>query len=194
MHFNNADEFIGYNIAAIDKIVVDIKKAKESANPPQKVSYLDIKSITGPLRSLYRNPIGYVPSEIERACVYADMALAPPSEKLKLIKNTLSVMTGTAAIGLIIYGTLIALGSGMGIFVSIMSFFSGALVLGPIGLVWILGGVGLLAIALFFFFKKDDEQAWEGVVTTLKQKLQKLIPPVWKPHQQKFQAYDFPII
>jgi hypothetical protein len=191
MRFNNVDEFISYNISTIDKIVVNIIKNKESVNTHQTLSYLDIQSITGQLRSLYRNPIGYVPSEIEKACVYADMALAPTSEKMKIIKNTLSIMTGMAGLGLIIYGTLIAFGWGMGIFVSIISFFTGLLFLGPIGLVWILVGLGLAAFVWFFAFKKDDGRAWEGVVTTLKKRVQKNIPSVWKASQEKFQAYDF---
>jgi hypothetical protein len=192
MQVTSVEQFIDFNMVAIDQLLAEIMKAKPASGNPQgqALSYFDIQAITAKLKGLYRGPLGSVPAQIETACGLAEVLLAPSkTEKEKIIKNVASISGGAAGLAMIIGGIGTALGWGAGIITAVGTFFAGASVAGPVG--WIAGGVAVAAIAGYFALKKDDPQLSEKAINALKQGMREAIPSVWAEHQEKILAFDY---
>ena len=145
------------------------------------LNYLDALAISQSVRNVFINTkINYVPNLIEATLNMCEAVMSPTkAEKIEKIKKAVGVLGGTTGIAMIIGGIATALGWGVGIVAAITAFFTGTIILGPIG--WITGGVGLAVIAGYFAFSGSDPiKNTESYLNAMREGLKKAMPEVWK--------------
>ena len=181
------EQFTDMNMIVIDGTISDLMRVK---NGDQTLTTFDMMSVTTKVKNIYRLPLKDMPPQIEAACGFA-MAVVDPSAagRIKTLKHVLSVVGGSAGIGMIIAGVGGVLGWGAGIITTVVTFFTGAAVAGPIG--WIAGGIGVTAIAGYFALHKNDSSLSQKAIKVLKEGITKAIPPVWAEHEAVLREYEY---
>ncbi len=151
------------------------------------LSYIGACSVTTYVRGVFRKKLGIVPPSIEVACNLSEAILAPDAatrrDKIRKAKGLAGGVTGMA---MILNGLGGALGWGAGIMHTIMVFFTGASLAGPIG--WALGGASILAIAGYFAVKNDAPEQTERFRRSLIESVGQAIDVMWDEYGENLAA------
>ncbi len=98
-------------------------------------------------------------------------------------------MSGIGGLAAIISGIAIALGWGAGTVAAVVSWFTGASMLGPIG--WISAGASLTVVAGYFYFTSSDAKDAEHFENVLICGLEKAIDEIWGQYGDRItEKYD----
>lgn len=123
--------------------------------PDGSISYENANLVVAEVQRTFLQSMGTVPGNIQTACSLALAPVAPSAqERVKLIKNAISTISGVSGIAAIITGVGLALGWGAGAIAAVVSWFTGAALLGPIA--WAAVGVSLTVMAGYFAFKDSS--------------------------------------
>ncbi len=146
--------------------------------------YIGACSVTSYVRGIFRQKLGIVPPSVEVACNLSEAILAPDAatrrDKIRKAKGLAGGATGMA---MILGGLGAALGWGAGVMHTMVVFFTGASLAGPIG--WVLGGVSLAAIAGYFAFKGDAPEQTERFRKSLIESVGQAIDVIWDEYGEK---------
>jgi hypothetical protein len=180
----NQDIFKAELNAVIDAKFAEIIKSKSADK--QFFTYFDMLTVTTSVRNVFKNIISIVPPQIEASCKMSEAILAPTiNEKKELIQKSVGIAGGTTGIAMVIGGMGAALGWGQGVVASVVAFFVGSSVAGPIG--WIAGGVALAAVAGYFAFKGDESTNTERALAALKNALDQAVDAIWPEYGDKLE-------
>lgn len=172
----------------LDQITVGIEQlinAKASeilSTKPQDQQYLnwrDMQEVCLVVKSACVKQFNEVPQGVEMACYFAETVLAPDKKaKLKLIKQVISLTSGTAGITLILAGVGAASGWGAGIVTTVTAFFLGTSLLGG-PLAAMMGGAVLAVIAGYFIFDNDAPTLSNKALDALRKGLRGALTEYW---------------
>lgn len=120
--------------------LINAKASEILSSKPQDQHYLnwrDMQEVCLVVKSACVKQFNEVPQGVEMACYLAEAVLAPDKKaKLKLMKQVISLTSGTTGIAIILAGVGAALGWGAGIVTTVTAFFIGTSMLGPT-LLWL---------------------------------------------------------
>ena len=151
---------------------------KELTSEVHKISYNDGKNIINKVRSIFIEYMGFTPKEIDGACNMALIFIAPSmKEKKVLIKRIVISVGTTSALAAIITGIGLALGWGAGAIATVIAYFTGVSLLGPIA--WITAGTLIAVLAGYFYFSSSDATEAEQFEQALTGGIDKAIDEIW---------------
>jgi len=160
------------------------EKCAELTSQNGKISYNEAKNIVHFVEKVFLKHLGFTPKQITAACSLALTFLAPTTkEKVKLLKNVVTTMSGIAGLAAIIAGIGLACGWGVGIIKAIVLWFVGTSTLGPIA--WIVSGTSIIVIAGYFHFASDDAKDAERFEKALTAGLDKAVDEIWREYGDK---------
>lgn len=160
------------------------EKCTQITSEHKKISYNDGKNITAFVELVFEQFLGFCPKQITAANLLALAFIAPTlKEKKKLIKTVVSSMSGLAGLAAILAGIGIAAGWGAGVVASVIAWFTGASLFGPIGLMFV--GASLTVCAGYFYFSSDDAKDAERFERVLVEGLDKAIDEIWEEQGRK---------
>ena len=163
------------------------KASEILSTKPQDQQYLnwrDMQEVCLIVKSACVKQFNEVPQGVEMACYFAEAVLAPDKKaKLKLIKQVISLTSGTAGITIILAGVGAALGWGAGIVTTVTAFFLGTSMLGPIAAM--AGGTMLAVIAGYFIFDNDAPTLSNKSIDALRKGIRGALAEYWKEHGKK---------
>ena len=143
-----------------------------------RIDYNDGKGIVSRVEMIIVRFLGYCPWQIDAANKLALTFIAPSMiEKIKLLRQVLSVAVGMGGIAVILSGIGMAAGWGVGTLAAIKAWFIGTSLTGPIGLIF--GGMTLAALAAYFYFGSNDATTAEKFENCLVNGLDKAIDQIW---------------
>jgi len=161
---------------SIEVMFAETMKNKEAGKC--YLTYVDAKILTGKVRGIFNNAVKIVPLQVEAACQLSEAVLAPSNkEKQVLIKSAAGTAGGAAGIGMVIAGVGSALGWGASVTASVITFFTGASLMGPIG--WVVAGLGIATIAGYFAFSDDVSKNTERFLDVFKSSLGRSVDAIW---------------
>ena len=148
--------------------------------PNGSISYENAKLVVADVQQAFLRAIGTVPGNIQTACNLALAPVAPSAqERAKLIKDAISTLSGVAGIAAMIAGIGLALGWGTGVIAAVVSWFTGAALLGPIA--WGAVGVSLTVLAGYFVFK-DSSVKFDAFENSLINGISPVIRDIWEQY------------
>lgn len=165
--------------------IITVKKHQILAQKPvekQYLNYTDFNDLCDAVKQSYCEYMQTteVPKPIEAACHLA-LAVVSPSARIRIIhiKTAKSLLAGMAGIAAILSGVAIALGWTATVLETVVAFFVGGAVFGPIVLV--VGGLGLIGIAAYFAYAaKNPTDLSDKAEATLRETLRKTIAELWE--------------
>ncbi len=147
------------------------------------LSYADAKAVTHKINNLFIDKIGSIPKQIDAACCFANAILAPSkAERERLIKHVKGTACGISGVALILAAIATALGWSAGVQATIIAWFVGSSLLGPIG--WGLIGVTLTCVAGYFFVSNNEEAKTERYEKVLSAGVLKAVDLIWGEHKE----------
>ncbi len=170
---------------AVDRLIT-AKASEIIASKPEKEQYLnwsDMRSITSSVKDACFNHLGEIPKQIEVACNMSEAILAPMDEKIVLLKNIIIMGGGIGGIAAIIGAIGLALGWGAGVISTVITFFTGTALLGPLG--WAVGGVTLLVIAGYFALSGSPADDSSKALTALHKGVEEALTEYFKENAHK---------
>lgn len=177
----------------LDQITVGMEqlinaKASEilSTKQPEQqyLNWRDMQEICLVVKSFCIKQFNEVPQGVEMSCYLAEAVLAPDKKaKIKLIKQIISLTSGTTGIAIILAGVGAALGWGAGIVTAVTAFFIGSSMLGPVAA--IACGAMLAVIAGYFIFDNDAPTLSNKSIDALRKGLRGALAEYWKDHSKK---------
>jgi len=180
------NEFLHTLDQSINAKIIEILSMK----PEDKkyLTYTDAIVISQYIKNIFLQYIGEVPVEIERACLSTELLLAPTTiEKIEIIKKLLGLGGGVIGITAVITGIGMALGWGSGIISSVIAFFTGTSIMGPVGLV--VGGAGLIVIVGYFTLKDNSYKNTEKYREALRNSIREVVDKyLWEKYREKLQS------
>ncbi|MDX9914217.1 MAG: hypothetical protein RBS77_06580 [Candidatus Moranbacteria bacterium] len=178
----NEEMFTARVLETIDVKFGEIMALKKEGD--KTMNYVDSETISASIRAIFRKKLLIVPAQIEATLELSKAILAPSNtERIRLIKKVVGLGGGLGGLAMVIGGIGVALGWGAGVIAAVTAFFTGAAVAGPIG--WVVGGVGIAAIAGYFAFSSDEAKNTEKYLDALKNGIKKAMPYVWKENGEK---------
>ena len=170
----------------LDQITVGMEQLINASeilsSKPQDQQYLnwrDMQEVCLVVKSACVKQFNEVPQGVEMTCYLAEAVLAPDKKaKLKLMKQVISLTSGTTGIAIILAGVGAALGWGAGIVTTVTAFFIGTSILGPIAAM--AGGAMLAVIAGYFIFDNDAPTLSNKAVDALRKGLRGALAEYWK--------------
>lgn len=181
------EEFMTLVDRSIDVTINEIISRKTMTE--QTLNYIDAQTISMKIKNMFSSKLGKVPPQIEFACKISEVILAPSTtEKAELLKKAYSLTGGLAGIAAIIGGIGMALGWGAGVIAAVTTFFTGAAVLGPLGLA--VAGIGITTIAGYFALKKDDALNDENYRKTLKEGVKQAVDVIWEDYKEELSKVE----
>lgn len=176
------EEFMTLLDRTIDVTINEIVSRKTLT--AQTLNYIDAQTISMKVKNMFSSKLKIVPPQVEFACKMSEVILAPSTtEKAELLKNAYSLTSGLTGISAIIGGIGMALGWGASVITTVITFFTGAAVLGPLGLV--VAGIGITTIAGYFALKKDDAINDENYRKTLKVTIKQAVDVLWDDYKDE---------
>lgn len=164
--------------------LINAKASEILSAKPQDQQYLnwrDMQEVCLVVKSACVKQFNEVPQGVEMACYFAEAVLAPDKKaKLKLMKQVISLTSGTTGIAIILAGVGAALGWGAGIVTTVTAFFLGTSMLGPIAAM--AGGAILAVIAGYFIFDNDAPTLSNKAIDALRKGLRGALAEYWKEH------------
>ena len=165
--------------------IITVKKHQILAQKPVEAQYLNYTDFNDLCDAVKQNYCEYmqakeVPKPIEAVCHIA-LAVVSPSMRIRIkhIKMAKALLAGMAGITAILSGVAIALGWTATVLETVVAFFVGGAVFGPIVLV--VGGIGLFGIAAYFAYAaKDPTDLSDKAEATLRETLKKTIAELWE--------------
>lgn len=153
--------------------------------------YNEGKIVVSSVNDFFFEKLGIVPKQIKVACDLSLVFLAPSAkEKEILLKDILLMAGGIGGVAAILGGIGMAAGWGAGVIQTIITWFTGTSMSGPFG--WIIGGVTLVTIVGYFYFKKGDGATEaEKFEEVLIGGLDKAIDEIWAEHGIKLSGVNF---
>lgn len=143
-----------------------------------RIGYNDGKFVISRIELIFSRLLGYCPAQVDAANSLSLAFIAPTVvEKARLIKRVGIAIGGTAGLGTIITGIGMIAGWGTGVIAAIKAWFIGVSLAGPIG--WIAGGVSLVGIAAYFYFRSDEAGYAEKFERSLLAGLDRAINVIW---------------
>lgn len=178
----NADEF-----KAKLEGTIDAKFAEIIANKDENSRFLDFvdgKTLTTAVRNIFKNRLKSTPPQIEAACLLSEAVLAPSvRERQQLVRAAIAIGGGTAGIAMIIVGIGAALGWGSGVVASVIAWFVGISMTGPIA--WIAGGAAVAAIAGYLSITNNPQKNTERFIRVLKNSTAKGVDAIWDQYEEE---------
>lgn len=160
---------------------VDTEIAKRLDGRPEDerhLGYFDALGLSNVVKGLFLNSTGDLPYEVEVACEIGEAMMAPSeAERRKHLKAAVGIGGGTAGIAMIITGVGAALGWGAGVIATVVAFFAGVPMAGPVA--WILAGSAVAAIAVYFAATSDQERNTERYIKAFKAALTEAVDCCW---------------
>jgi hypothetical protein len=142
---------------------------------------MDAQILTASVRNIFKSTLKVTPPQVEAACSFSEMLLAPSSQqKQDLLKSSVGLAGGAAGIGMVITGVGAALGWGAGMVASVTAVFVGTSFVGPIG--WVAAGVSLAAVAGYFATTSNKQTDTERFIKVLKSSTSKAVDAIWPDH------------
>lgn len=159
-------------------------------NSNGQFGYNEGKIVVCSVNDFFVKNLGFVPKQIKVACDLSLVFLAPSAkDKEKLLKNLVTGAAGIAGIAAIIGGIGLACGWGAGVIATIVAWFAGTSIAGPIG--WVVAGVSLAALATYFYFQDDNATDAEKFEKVLIGGLDKAVDEIWAEHGIKLSGVNF---
>lgn len=165
--------------------IITVKKHQILAQKPvekQYLNYTDFNDLCDAVKQSYCEYMQTteVPKPIEAACHLALAVVAPSIWiRIKHLKMAIALLAGLAGIASILSGVAIALGWTATVLDTVVAFFVGGAVFGPIALV--VGGIGLFGIAAYFAYAaKNPTDLSDKAEATLRETLRKTIAELWE--------------
>ncbi len=79
-----------------------------------------------------------------------------------------------------------ALGWGSGVISTVIAFFTGTSIMGPVGL--IVGGIGITAIAAYFTLKNNNYEKTEKYTVAIRNSIREVVDKyLWDKYKEKLQ-------
>ena len=162
--------------------LINAKASEILSSKPQDQHYLnwrDMQEVCLVVKSACVKQFNEVPQGVEMACYLAEAVLAPDKKaKLKLMKQVISLTSGTTGIAIILAGVGAALGWGAGIVTTVTALFIGTSMLGPIAAM--AGGAMLAVIAGYFIFDNDAPTLSNKAIDALRKGIRGALTEYWK--------------
>lgn len=162
--------------------LINAKASEILSSKPQDQHYLnwrDMQEVCLVVKSACVKQFNEVPQGVEMACYLAEAVLAPDKKaKLKLMKQVISLTSGTTGIAIILAGVGAALGWGADIVTTVTAFFIGTSMLGPIAAM--AGGAMLAVIAGYFIFDNDAPTLSNKAIDALRKGIRGALTEYWK--------------
>lgn len=168
------------------RLTVDAKILELSGNKKDKkyLTYNDACTVTHMVRNIFVTALDIVPNNVEAACLLSDAILAPTiKEKKELLKKAYGMSGLIMGIAMILYAIGTALGWGLGLIASMIAFFTGTSMLGPIATA--ASGAIILAITGYFVCSGDEEEVTEKYRKALESSLDAAIENIWDEYGEK---------
>ncbi len=148
------------------------------------ITYMGAEDVALFVRKVFRDKLGTVPKLVEAACLTSCAILAPNKEvRRKLVKKAVGIGGGVAGIGMVITGIGTALGWGAGMIHTVIVFFTGASLAGPIG--WVVGGLSVAAVAGYFAVKSDAPNLSEKFCNAFVESTGNAVDKIWNEYGDK---------
>ncbi len=157
------------------------EKCAEYTSKNGSIGYNEGKNIVAFVETVFMRYTKTVPKQIKAADKLALAVIAPTKkEKMKLIKSVAASMSGVGGLAAILTGIGTALGWGAGAVASVIAWFTGASMLGPIG--WLFIGASLSVCAGYFYYSSSDAKDAERFENVLISGLENAIDQIWNDY------------
>ena len=165
--------------SAIDAKLFDILARKPDNQ--QFLTFMDAITLTTAVKNIFKSKLQICPEQVKVACTLSEATLAPTlATRIKLIKAVVGFGGGLTGLVMIITGIGMALGWGTGVISTVIAFFVGTPLTGPIGL--IVGGVGIAGVAGYFAVTGNPQKNTERFRKALKGGLDQAIDAIWEEY------------
>lgn len=132
--------------------------ADESEPQRDYMNQDEFSEVAANVQLAFERRVGHEPALVKKACLMAQATMEPDKKRRNvLIKDAAALGGGVSGIGMVITGIGLALGWGQGVIHTVIIFFTGSSLVGPIG--WIVGGLTVTTIGGYLYFSKVSPKA-----------------------------------
>ena len=145
------------------------------------LTYAGGKTLLNTARNIFFDRLNMIPVEVEKSCLFTEALLAPGLlKKAKLLKAAIGIGGSVTGTMMILGAIATALGWGASVWATIVTFFVGGLVAGPL----ILAGTGMaiIGIAVYFALTGDEAEKAEKFLKILKANCNTAVDEIWNDH------------
>jgi hypothetical protein len=162
----------------IDKIIEGKPDGKKYLN------YEDAIRITDMVRDYFEEVVGLVPDEVEISLRLSEAVMAPTvAQKAQLIRGVTGIAGGATGVGMIVTGVGTVLGWGASMTATVIAFFTGTSLLGPVA--WVAGGSAVAGIAAYFAITNNPKTNTDKFRECMKTSLTKSVDQIWELYGEK---------
>ena len=146
----------------------------------------DIDELGVMIRSFWSQHCDELPAEFDSVISFACAAVERDKmKKLEYIRKALSTALAAGGIAAIISAVGLALGWGASLISSIVAFFAGISITGPIALA-VIGGVATIIAGYMAFSTDEEEGASEKALKILREGIHDILPDVWSKYGKQW--------